>query len=104
MVGRRSEKDKLILMIIPTLCEQSVVCDIIQVCSTICILTAIIPFTRVTQIPFYFGKKSQQLYINVNSNKALNMSGFKTIILTFTSEQEIFTKNFMLVRSDLVLQ
>ena len=32
------------------------------------------------------------------------MSGFKTIILTFTSEQEIFTKNFMLVRSDLVLQ
>ena len=39
-----------------------------------------------------------------NSNKALNMSGFETIILTFTSEQEIFTKNFMVVRSDLIPQ
>ena len=80
-------------------------CDIIQVCRTICKLTAIIPFTKVTQnsIPFW-QKIPAALHKCHNGNKALNMPGFETIILTFTSEQEIFTKNFMVVRSDLIPQ
>ena len=92
-------------MIIPILCERSVMCDIIQVCGTICILTAIIPLTKVTQNSILLWQKIPAALRKCdNSNKALNMLGFETIILTFTSEQEILTKNFMVMRSDLIPQ
>ena len=90
---RKSKKLNSFLMIIPTLCEWSVMCDIIQVCGIICTLTAIIPLTKVMQNSIPFWQKIQAALHNChNSNKALNMSGFETIIPTFTSEQEIFTK------------